>query len=557
MRFLPIVERELRVAARRRGTYWLRSGVALGVIVAAAWIFLMSLREPPREVGQILFLVLTAGLLIYCWLAGARSTADCLSEEKREGTLGLLFLTDLKGYDVVMGKLVANSLNAFYGVLAVVPVLGIPLLLGGVTVGEFGRVAAVLVNTLFFSLCAGMFASAVSRKTPRAVGGALGILLLFTAGAPALGAWFSWIAKVPDLALWFFRLSPVTAYLGALDRTFSVRPEAFYWSLASIHAVAWLLLLLASLVAPRAWQDRPAGAHGVRWREHWHLWWHGDAAERRAFRDQLLDRNPFLWLAARPRLKPLWTWGFLGLVGCVWTWGILRYQSDWFNEGIFAATALLFNTVLKGSLASEAGRQLTEDRRMGALELLLSTPLRVPEILRGQRLALQRQFLGPVLVVLGAEFLMVTAGANHWTTGGDRPLWLWLGLAVMIMLVADLIALYWVGMWMGLASQNPRRAFSGAATRILVLPWIAFALFLMLVALAPSELQTKLDWGHFIAVWFALGLAADIGFGVWARHKLLHDFRLVATQRFEPQRPWWKSLLAGDSKSGDVTSDMD
>ncbi len=545
MKFLPIVERELRLAARRRGTYWLRSGIALGVIVASAWVFLMLLREPPREVGQIIFLVLTAALLIYCWLAGVRATADCLSEEKREGTLGLLFLTDLKGYDVVLGKLVANSLNAFYGVLAVVPVLGIPLLLGGVTVGEFGRVAAVLVNTLFLSLCVGMFASAVSRTTQRAVGSALGILLFFTAGTPALGAWLSWIAQAPELAPWFLRPSPVTTYLAALDRAFSARPEAFYWSFAMIHAVAWLLLLLASLVAPRAWQDRPAGAQGVRWRERWHAWWHGDAAERTAFRQQLLNRNPFFWLAARPRLKPLWTWSFLGLVGCVWIWGILRHQSDWFSETIYAATALLLNTVLKGSLASEAGRQLSDDRRMGALELLLSTPLRVTEILRGQRLALQRQFLGPVLVVLGAEVLMLMAGANHWTTGGDRPLWLWLGLAVIIMLVADLVALYWVGMWMGLASQNPRRAFSGAATRILVLPWMVFALFLMLVALAPPELQAKLDWGHFIAVWFGLGLAADIGFGVWARHRLLRDFRLVATQRFEPRLPWWKRLLGG------------
>ena len=31
-------------------------------------------------------------------------TADCLSEEKREGTLGLLFLTDLRGYDIVVSS---------------------------------------------------------------------------------------------------------------------------------------------------------------------------------------------------------------------------------------------------------------------------------------------------------------------------------------------------------------------------------------------------------------------------------------------------------------------
>jgi hypothetical protein len=75
---------------------------------------------------------------IWCLFEGPRNTADALSEEKREGTLGLLFLTDLKGYDVVLGKLLATSLTSFYGVLAIVPPLSIPLLLGGVTVGSSG-----------------------------------------------------------------------------------------------------------------------------------------------------------------------------------------------------------------------------------------------------------------------------------------------------------------------------------------------------------------------------------------------------------------------------------
>jgi len=52
---------------------------------------------------------------------------------------------------------------------------------------------------------------------------------------------------------------------------------------------------------------------------------------------------------------------------------------------------------------------LTEDRRIGALELLLSHSLPIREILTGQRLALQRQFLGPIIVVLCAEFIMFTA----------------------------------------------------------------------------------------------------------------------------------------------------
>lgn len=112
-----------------------------------------------------------------------------LSERgKREGTLGLLFLTDLKGYDVVFGKLVATSLNSFYGLLAIFPVMGIPLLLGGVTVGEFWRVMLVCVNTLFFSLSIGMFCSAICRDAHKGAALAFAIILLLAGGLPVLGA---------------------------------------------------------------------------------------------------------------------------------------------------------------------------------------------------------------------------------------------------------------------------------------------------------------------------------------------------------------------------------
>ena len=101
------------------------------------------------------------------------ATSDCLSEEKREGTLGLLFLTDLKGYDVVIGKLTAKSMNSFYAVLSVVPILALPLLMGGVTAGEFARMALVVVNTLLFSLTLGICVSAVSHSPRKARDGTL------------------------------------------------------------------------------------------------------------------------------------------------------------------------------------------------------------------------------------------------------------------------------------------------------------------------------------------------------------------------------------------------
>src|SRR5437868_3501414 len=128
MTFLPIVSRELRLASRRTATYWLRSAAALAIMVLGTWVFLMFRSEPPKEVATGLFGLLTGGATLFALLSGPRSTADCISEEKREGTLGLLFLTDLRGYDVVLGKLAARSLGSFYIVVAILPMMAIPLL---------------------------------------------------------------------------------------------------------------------------------------------------------------------------------------------------------------------------------------------------------------------------------------------------------------------------------------------------------------------------------------------------------------------------------------------
>lgn len=531
MTFLPIVERELRVASRRRGTYWIRSGVGAAVILLAVVIFLNAMHEQSRQLGQILFGSLTGCALVFCLLQGVRSTADCLSEEKREGTLGLLFLTDLKGYDVVLGKLVATSLNAFYGLLAVVPVLAIPLLLGGVTPGEFGRMALVLLNAIFFSLAAGIAVSSVCKSARKAMAGTFLLILLFTVALPILGAW---VHKLRSPV--FLVSSAGFAFTYAFDRPFRADPARFWWSIAIVHALGWIFLAAASLIAPRAWQDRPAGMRLSRWRDFWHQWHYGNTAERRAFRTRLLSRNAFFWLASRMRFKPAYVWIVLGLAAVAWAWGAIKLRNEWLNEGIYIATALILNTLLKGWLGSEVGRQLAEDRKLGALELLLSTPLEVKDILRGQWLALQRQFLGPLIVVLLVQFVFLQATVRNPEWNTETGFWVALWLLSMVMLVADLIALYWLGMWMGMTARNPNRASSATAVRILVVPWAVFGL----VSMAVSWSEFNPGGKFFLGLWFGLGLATDLFYGFWSRHKLHTEFRRVAMQRYAPIESFWK-----------------
>ena len=193
----------------------------------------------------------------------------------------------------------------------------------------------------------------------------------------------------------------------------------------------------------------------------------------------------------------------------------------------------------------EAGRQLAEDRRQGALELLLSTPLTVKDILRGQWLALRRQFLGPVAVVLLVFLLFMMAASSDAMSQQnpeDRSLWILFWAALMVMLVADLAGLYWLGMWKGLTAKNPTRAAATTLGRILVLPGVAWGFWMLAASLVWPNTAGTLVLECILGSWFGLGLAADLGFGAWARHKLLTDFRRAASRRYEPPPGFWKRL---------------
>jgi ABC-type transport system involved in multi-copper enzyme maturation permease subunit len=543
MTFLPIVARELRVASRRRSTYWVRCGAALALIIIGTWLFLMMQQQPPQEISIFLFEVLTAIAVLHCLVRGVWSTSDCLSEEKREGTLGLLFLTDLKGYDVVFGKLAATSLNGFYGLLAVVPLMAVPLLMGGVTLGEFGRMALVAINALFFSLSLGICISALSRSAHRAMAMSFVFLFVFTGVLPAAAAWIAYLNQSPKIPTHLLLPSVGCSYYFAFDKPYRTGQIVFLQSMLVIHGLSWLFLALACVIAPRSWRERPAGVERLRWREQWRSWSYGDVSERTAYRRHLLARNAYYWLAARARLKPAHLWSVLGLLACAWAWGVAKFHRDWLNQGVYLMTAGLLVMLLKTWFALEAGQQLAEDRKRGALELLLSTPMTVHDILHGQFLALKRQFLGPLVAVLCVFSLFMAGESSEAVMEEDRRWWTLFWSAVMLMLVVDLAALYWLGMWQGLTARSPTRAASASVTLILVLPWIAFALLSLLFALASLNGDSGPGPGFFLGLWFGLGIATDIGFGAWARHKLLNEFRSAAAQRFAAPRGFWKRLL--------------
>jgi ABC-type transport system involved in cytochrome c biogenesis permease component len=538
MTLLPIVARELRVAARRKGTYRMRTWVAAGMLLLCAFVFLLTGNADPKTMGNMLFQILSGGVLAWCLFAGLALTADCLSEEKREGTLGLLFLTDLKGYDVVLGKLATTSINAFYSLLAVLPVLALPLLLGGVSPGEFPRLALVFANTLFLSLCIGLGVSALSQQARKALGDAVLVMLGFALGAPAFGACLEYVTETHNAGETLALPSPLYAFGCAFDRSYRLHPERFWTSTALIHVLSWAWLALACRAARNAWQDRPKAVTGP-WTNLWRSWTLGNPAQRQRLRDALLAVNPFLWRVGRERWKPGVVWMSLGVVALVWIGATLKYGRDWVGEAAYLTTAFLLMAGLKLGIAVEAGHTFCEDRRSGALELVLATPLTVREIVRGQWLALRRQFFAPVCVTLGLCFLFLLLTLADSSLGDERPGLVVLWAAVMVMLVADSLALTSLGMWMGLTRNSTNRAAGDTVLRILVLPWVFYAVGIAILAAARSP---EPGWPLFLGLWFIPGLVVDVMFGVVAWRKLHREFRQVITERGAFREPWWKRI---------------
>src|SRR5205807_212726 len=134
------------------------------------------------------FSAFSAITLFYCLAVGTARTADCLSSEKREGTMGLLFLTNLNGPEIIGGKLCSSAVAAAYGLFAIFPLLALQMLIGGITLSHFWRTVLALVDAIFFSVAAGFLASSVCVRQFTAIASATGLALFFSAGLMALVA---------------------------------------------------------------------------------------------------------------------------------------------------------------------------------------------------------------------------------------------------------------------------------------------------------------------------------------------------------------------------------
>lgn len=418
-----------------------------------------------------------------------------------------------------------------YGLLAIFPMLAICLMLGGVSFAQFAKTSLALLTTLFFSLAAGIFVSTYNRKERVAMFFTLLVLLLFAIGPVFLADkefWPVWLLS-PGLAL-LLAIDPFGGLSGFL-------PTHAYWlGLPVTWLITMFFLYHSSSKLPHSWQEKepkPAAAKLVSFQLP-----QPDRTAAKKFRAQVLEINPFFWLTLRGREKLNHTWGFVIAIIVIWFLGFLGAGRIMWDYDLLFPTLLFIHAFLKIWVMSETTTGLVEDRRSGALELLLSTPLDVKEIIRGQHLALHRQFAAPFLLLIFLEaicFLFFIAG--HGSDWNER---LFVPVAI-ILLVADFYTIRWVGMWVGLNAKNVNRAIMTTATLVLIVPTIIYNLLIHLIPFAYGYRGQISDFTA-ISGWLIVALLTDLVLFLWAKPRLLNRFRLIATQSHskteEPFKMW-------------------
>jgi ABC-type transport system involved in cytochrome c biogenesis permease component len=548
MRFLPIVERELRVAARQPKTWWQRvltmvvalAILAFGYVAVGQWTSLSDL-------GEELFGVLSGFGLIYALLAGPLATVDCLGHERREGTLGLLFLTDLRSYDVVFGKTAAASLSTVLALLGALPVVALPILMGGVSLMQLTFVMLALMNIMFLSLATGVCASALFASARTSLAVTLGFLLALSLGLVFVGGEILGIGLGMSrrAAAYFYMFCPIYTMKCCLDGSLRQQMWDYWLNMGAMHALAWACLWRACRRTAESWRGLPVSVRVRRWRERWERWRRGSAASRLAWRECALARSPVGWLEGRDRLQERLFWAIILGSAIFCALRHLRSPDSWPDEDWLILWPVFPQYALCLWIAIQAPRRLADDKQSGALELLLCTPVTPGEIVRGSMGVLRRRFGRALVALLALDAFLILAYFN--IHGGWRKFWhddlFSLATCAAVVFPVQTCSLARIGLYEGLVRSNSLRATFMTIWKAGLLPWVLFIGFMVTWETAQNHYRAfpRITQGRVLAVWAGAHLLACGVFLAQASWRLQRDFRVLAAQLAGPV--WWKRWL--------------
>jgi ABC-type transport system involved in multi-copper enzyme maturation permease subunit len=362
-------------------------------------------------VFQLLTLVQLALLVFFAALSGASS----VTQEKDRRTFVLLLLTDLRNYEIVLGKLLGSLLQIGLLLAGMIPVLALLLLLGGVAPVQLLQAVVILAATALATGSLGVLIALWRDKTFQALALTVLFLVLYFCLVRALGV-------LPGLSQRFMGSGPITQervavwqqWLDPFEALQTVlEPSAVQESsgIAPAYGYAAVMLLFSlllngwSIVRLRVWN--PSG-EPIMQREQPEELEEKDRALAHAAPGAVRPvwHNPILWREIATRAygrRPILVKLAYGLVLVLICYYVLTPL--WTMEGRewAAARGLVPVAILSLLLISaQAVTAVTGERDSGALDLLLVTDLTPKEFIFGKLGGIvynAKEFLFPPLIL--------------------------------------------------------------------------------------------------------------------------------------------------------------
>jgi len=188
----PVLARELKQRMRGRHV-WLVLTLYLAVLaLILRWVYVAASQDEAFGGGVNVLASATAGRAIFQWLLFFMLLLVCfivpglgagaISGERERQTLIALQLTLLRPRSIVVGKLLASLAFVLLLVVASLPLLTIPFLVGGVSLGEVARGLLMVLATAVTLACLTLACSALLRRTQAATVVAYGVTLALVLG---------------------------------------------------------------------------------------------------------------------------------------------------------------------------------------------------------------------------------------------------------------------------------------------------------------------------------------------------------------------------------------
>jgi hypothetical protein len=500
-------------------------------VLASVLFLVIAYAGDVRKVGLFLYYALFGFGLFQAAIMPGDISAENLGEERRNGTLGLLFLSGLRSWEIFLGQLAGGLMIALNRLLALLPCLLLPFVMHAIPWS--GYVATVQTLLCWAVLCLGVrvFSATIFVDASASELFSQASLVVFGGGAHLLSAFNRLLTGAP-LPPGLLHYSPANSifilckYFGAATPAQVLLPNSM------TLGIAILLFLAAGVILRRSWRDQVYGNSGVGWRAWIAEWrrWH-----RAKVRALWLEKAPYAWLASRnlsafkaPALA-------LALILFLWLLGFLAWREYWLIPMNLWLATLLITGVIRWTLHYSLARQIAEDRTGGTFELLLTTPLSPGEIVHSHE-QLWKYHVRPLFYIIGVVYLLFFILGAFAKPSGP------LALASYTFIWIALFCLgpwsnphgVWTTFWVSLNLGRPAYALKKYIWQGGGLLSGSIQLVIHADKLKEIPYGTWLEFGLCAAIAAALALASFISKNATdrqgVRKKILSDFREIAAE---------------------------